>query len=459
MIKLKDFVEKRKERRLRLRVRFKYQIVGDGLKNLTYHAVSVNISASGLLFETKNQIPLDTVLKIELSLLGEPVSIIELEARVVRLERISDTTYAIGIEFIDPPAQDKEEIKSRLERTDIYLLLENIDKKDVSDLHLTFNSPPMVRIFGVIKPLSEQILSGEEITEMVYSLLNSEQLAIFEKVRDFDFAFTLRNGSRFRVSVYQQRGVPEVVFRKIQSFIKAREELGLPEIIHKISLLKDGIIFVSGPSGAGKTTTINAMVDYINKRRGGVILSLEQPIEYVHKNEKAIVKQREVGIDVTSFASGLRAALRQDPDVIVVGESFDAETLEIVVQAAETGHLVITSIHATDTVQTFERIISLFPAEQRRLLCNRLSQCFRASINQRLLMKKDGTGRVVATEVCVANTAIRRLIYTEDFVQIPSVVQTGSKANMHLMEDSITRLFEEGKISSEVYDMHIKKRT
>jgi len=289
---------------------------------------------------------------------------------------------------------------------------------------------------------------------MIFSILSEEQKKIFEMNKEMDFAFSPFKNSRFRVSVYQQRGAIEVVFRNILPDIKTREELGLPEVIDELALSKNGIIFLSGSTGSGKTTTITCMVDAINKQRNCVILMLEKPIEYMHTNIKSIVKQREVGVDVPSFASGLKASLRQDPDVIVVGEVLDSDTIETALQAAETGHLVITSIHATDIVQVFDRILSLFPAAQRDFICTRLANSFRAIINQKLLPHKSGIGRVVATEVCVANTATKRTIRNKDFIQLTSIMQTGTKYNMHLMSDSVTRLFEKGLIDSEAYETY-----
>jgi twitching motility protein PilT len=199
------------------------------------------------------------------------------------------------------------------------------------------------------------------------------------------------------------------------------------------------------------------MIDTINRERGGVVLSLEKPIEYIHKNIKALVKQREVGTDVASFAVGLKAALRQDSDVIVVGEVLDSDTIETALQAAETGHLVITSIHATDTLQVFDRIISFFPTQQREFILHRLSHTLRAVINQRLLVHKNGIGRVLATEVCVVTTAVKRVIRNGDFVQLPLIMQTGAQYKMQLLQDCIDHLFGESLISAETYGVYSKK--
>jgi len=292
---------------------------------------------------------------------------------------------------------------------------------------------------------------------MIYSILSDEQKRSFEANKDLDLSFSPTVNSRFRVSIYQQRGSTEVVFRNILPSIKSRPELGLPDIIDDLCQLKDGLIIIGGTTGSGKTTTITTMIDIINKARGGVILSLEKPIEYLHKNIKGIVKQREVGSDVPSFASGLKAALRQDPDVIVVGEMLEPDSIETTLQAAETGHLVVTSLHATDTVQAFDRMISFFPLDQRNFIYSRLSHSLKAVITQKLLPHKSGIGRVIATEVCVVNTAVARVIRSGDFTQLPSIIQTGSQYKMQPMQVSIDRLFAQNMIDADTYELYRKK--
>jgi len=449
--------ERRQEPRLLLQVRFKYRILPSEDLGLMQEASTKNISASGLLFENSKQIPVDTELEIVLHIPGTPPKILKLQGKVIRIERLPSFNFDIGISFFVISEEQKEEIARRIERMNIIKLLEKINRKEISDLHLTVNSPPMARYYGEIKPLDSEPLSAEEIKQMIYSLLSEEQKKQFEFQKDLDFAFSPSLDSRYRVSIYQQRGITEVVFRNIMPNIKSREDLGLPDIVEDLCQLKDGIVIIGGTTGSGKTTTISTMIDIINRNKSGVILSLEKPIEYLHKNMKGIVKQREVGTDVPSFAAGLKAALRQDPDVIVVGEVLDADTIETVLQAAETGHLVITSMHAADSVQAFDRIISLFPLDQRSFIYSRLSHSLKAIIIQGLLPHKNGLGRVLSTEVCIVNTAIRRIIHGGDFTQLHSVVQTGSKYKMHLMQDSIDKLFEYGLISAETYEMYAKK--
>lgn len=451
--------ERRTSSRLPVNLRFRYKIINppDPALGIVHNALTKNLSSNAILFESPTQIPIDTQLEVSLSMPGAQAKTIETTARVARIEKVSASLYDIVIVFENLAVQDQEEIKNRIDRLSIMKILEQINKKEISDLHLTVNSPPMMRDCGVIKPLDNVPLSAEEIQQMVYSILNEEQRQIFDKNKDLDFAFSPFPETRYRVSIYQQRGVTEVVFRNISPVIKSRKELGLPEIIDELCQLRDGIIFISGPTGSGKTTTITTMIDTINRERGGVVLSLEKPIEYIHKNIKALVKQREVGTDVASFAVGLKAALRQDSDVIVVGEVLDSDTIETALQAAETGHLVITSIHATDTLQVFDRIISFFPTQQREFILHRLSHTLRAVINQRLLVHKNGIGRVLATEVCVVTTAVKRVIRNGDFVQLPLIMQTGAQYKMQLLQDCIDHLFGESLISAETYGVYSKK--
>lgn len=448
--------ERRSGRRLRIQIRFKYRALDASVGTDTMQdALTKNIGISGLFFECTKQIPIDAKLKIILELPGAPAASIEIEGKVARIEKLlSLSGFDIGINFVNLSQDAKEQLKMRIERMDILMLLERINKQETSDLHLTTNSPPMVRRYGELKPLDNQPLSDEEIRHMVYSILSEEQKKRFEAEKDLDFAFTPSSDVRYRVSLYQQRGKAEIVFRNILPSIKSREELGLPDIIEDLCQLRDGIVIIGGTTGSGKTTTITTMIDIINRNRGGVILSLEKPIEYLHTNIQGIVKQREVGVDVPSFAHGLKASLRQDADVIVVGELLDSDSVATALDASETGHLVITSLHVTDTVQVFDRLITFFPLEQRHFIYTRLFHCLKAVVIQSLLPHVSGNGRVVATEVCVVNTAVRSIIRSGDFSQLPSVIQTGSKYKMHLMHHSIDRLFEQGLISADTYEMY-----
>ncbi|MFC1657957.1 PilT/PilU family type 4a pilus ATPase [Candidatus Omnitrophota bacterium] len=454
--------ERRGSYRIPVSIKFSYQILSAATgTELRHLALTKNMSAKGLLFESQEEMSIGTRLKLFVDLLGKPSRTIELEAEVARVERLLDSGYFdIGVFFINTPAAVAEDLKIRVERMDVLSLLSMAVEKQASDLHLTTNSPPMMRLHGVIKPLELQAgpLSSEEIEQMVYSVLSDSQKKRFREQKDLDFAFVSEQNLRYRVSVYQQRGNVEVVFRIIPSTIKNIEELGLPQVVESLCRLTNGIVIIAGSTGSGKTTTITTMIDIINKTKGGVILSLEKPIEYTHKNIKGIVKQREVGFDVPSFAAGLTAGLRQDPDVIVVGEIIDCDTLETALNAAETGHLVISSIHAANTVQVLDRLISLFPLEQQVFISGRLSHCLKAIITQALLPHKNGYERVLAAEVCTSNYAVMRVIYDRNFSQLSSILQSGASQGMQLMQSSVDKIFEQGLITGETYEIYSKKR-
>lgn len=449
--------EQRRAPRLPIEINFTYTIINppEDLRAV-HHAVTKNISSAGLVFESDNQLPIDTELKLVINIPGLTNKSFDFIGSVARIEKLFPSfKFDIGVSFTKISPEQKEELKNRIDSLDILKLLSKINKREISDLHLTVDSPPMVRSYGKLIPLSERAFSAEEIKQMLYAILSPEQKKHFEAHRDLDFAFSLSSDIRCRVSIFQQRGKIEAVFRNIVPI--NIEELGLPDIVEELCSLKEGIVIIAGTTGSGKTTTITAMIDIINKRRGAVILSLEKPIEYIHKNVKGIVKQREIGVDVSSFGTGLKAALRQDPDVVVVGEVLDMDTLEATLQAAETGHLVVTSLHATDSVQVFDRIISFFPPEQRVFIYARLSHSLKAIIVQNLLLRSDGFGRILATEVCLVNTAVRRIIASGNLTELPSVIQTGRQYKMHLIQDSVEQLFNQGLIGGETYEVYAKK--
>lgn len=455
-------IEGRRAVRYHIGIKFSYEIINlVGVFGAKHNTLTKDISNTGLLFENKEQIPIGTKLTLVLSLSGLPPKLINLKGEVVRIEKLlSSGIYDVGVSFLEMTPSVKEEINKRIERMDILKLLKRASQEQASDLHLTSNSPPMLRVFGKIRPIKldeEPLLSGE-IKQMVYSILSEVQKQKFENEKDLNFVFTLGTDLRYRVSVYQQRGNVEVVFRVIPSKIESREELGLPPVIDDLCKLTDGIVIIAGTTGSGKTTTISAMIDIINRTKGGVIISLEKPIEYIHTNVKGIVKQREVGFDVPSFAAGLIAGLKQDPDVIMVGEVVDPDTIETALNAAETGHLVISSIHAADTMQVLDRIISLFPVEQQIFIASRLSHCLKAIITQVLLPHKNGLERVLVTEVCVANYAVKRIIHDKNFIQLNSTIQSNAKLGMHLLQTSIDKIYEQDLISGETYEMYSKKR-
>ena len=327
------------------------------------------------------------------------------------------------------------------------LLAEMLDM-GASDLHLTAGSPPQVRVDGSLRKLDGfGRLMPPELRTMVYSILTSQQREQLEERLELDCSHSLAGRARFRVNVYQQRGSVGAVLRAIPNSIKTLEELGMPPVVKELAMLSRGLVLVTGATGAGKTTTLAAMIDVINSTRQVHIMTIEDPIEFMHPHRKAIVNQREVGTDTRSFASALRHALRQDPDVILVGELRDLETIETAITAAETGHLVLGTLHTQDAPQTIERIIDVFPPNQQVQVRVQLSGSIQGVVSQVLIPAANSSGRVAGVEVMVATPAIRNLIREGKVHQIRSAMQAGARHGMQTMDQSLARLVRNGRIT------------
>ena len=328
------------------------------------------------------------------------------------------------------------------------LLLLCIEKK-ASDLHLTEKEPPILRIDGRLWRTKHEVLNKEDLKRLIYSILSNPQKEIFERDLELDFSLALPGLDRFRVNVHLQKGSVEAAFRRIPLTIPTIEELKLPPIVIDLARKPNGLVLVTGPTGMGKTTTLAAMIGLINNERECLIISIEDPIEFVPRNKKSIIKQREVYADTRSFAAALRHALRQDPNVIVVGEMRDLETISTTLTAAETGHLVLATLHTPDAPQTIQRIIDVFPADQQRQIKLQLADCLQGIVSQLLLPHADGKSRVLATEVMIATVGIRNLIREQEIEQMPTMMQTGAQYGMKTMDKSLKELHESGFISLE----------
>jgi twitching motility protein PilT len=322
-------------------------------------------------------------------------------------------------------------------------------KSKASDLHLTENTPPILRIDGKLTVTKREELDRETLKKMIYSVLNDTQKERFERELELDLSLSLPGIDRFRVNVHVQKGSVEAAFRRIPLLIPSLEELGLPKIVSVLGRRPNGLVLVTGPTGVGKTTTLAAMVDLINNEKEYMIICIEDPIEYIHINKKSVIKQREVFVDTKSFADALKHTLRQDPDVIVVGEMRDLETISTALTAAETGHLVLATLHTPDAPQTIERIIDVFPPYQQQQVKLQLADCLQGVVSQLLLPRATGQGRVVATEVMVATPGIRNLIREQEVEQIPTLMQTGKQFGMKLMDTSLKELYQQGLITEE----------
>jgi len=335
---------------------------------------------------------------------------------------------------------------------DIIELLKKAHAMNASDLHIKVGSPPVLRIDGELNPLtSESRFSPEDVVKVVYSVLTNEQKEIFKREKDIDFAYGVPRVGRFRCNVFIQRGSLGIVFRVIPMRIPTIEELHLPDIIKKISMEQRGLILVTGTTGSGKTTTLASMIDLINTNRTAHILTIEDPIEYTHRDKRSIVNQREIGSDTDSFSKSLRQALRQDPDVILVGEMRDFETIQTALVAAETGHLVLSTLHTTDATETVNRIIAVFPPYQHKQVRMQLASVLKAIISMRLIPKADGNGRVPAVEVLIATVMIKDCILDPDKTKmIPDVIAQGTlHYGMQTFDQSLFHLFKSGLITYE----------
>jgi twitching motility protein PilT len=315
-----------------------------------------------------------------------------------------------------------------------------------SDLHLTAGSPPMFRIDGKLVPMSADKLGADQILKLGYSVMNEQQKKIFEQKKEVDFSFGVQNLARFRANVFLQRGCSACVLRQIPYLIQPLEKLGLPPMVGKLAEKPNGLVLVTGPTGSGKSTTLAAMIDKINLELEGHILTVEDPIEFVHQHKKCIVNQREVHQDTDTFASALRVALRQDPDVVLIGEMRDLETIQAALSIAETGHLTLATLHTNSAAKSVNRIIDVFPSEQKSTIRAQLAMVLEGVVSQALLPRIGG-GRIVSTEIMIANTAVRSLIRDDKVHQLQGIIEIGQKYGMQTMNQDLARLYHKGLIS------------
>lgn len=328
-------------------------------------------------------------------------------------------------------------------------LLQKTYEYNASDLHITVGTPPVYRIHGQLERFGDSELTAEEIIDMVNAIIPDNKLEEYRSKGDADFNYAFNENFRFRVNAYHQRNAPALAFRLIPTKIPTIESLGMPKVLYDLADKPQGLVLVTGPTGSGKSSTLAAMIHQINETKAKHIITLEDPIEFIHQHNQSIVNQREIGIDAKDFATGLRAALRQDPDVILVGEMRDLETISTAITAAETGHLVFGTLHTSSAPTTIDRIIDVFPPHQQNQIRNQLANVLQGVISQRLFVRKDRSGRVAATEILVAVPSVTNLIRNEKIHQIQNIMQTSRALGMHTLQHSIQELLSRGIVSFE----------
>jgi twitching motility protein PilT len=443
--------ERRVAHRVYIKVPLSYEILDpadNALKTKT--VMTGNISESGIYFETEEPPPLKVEIKASFKL-PKSDNTIRVTLKVMRIETTgTEKLFGIGSTFVDLPAKDLEDIKRMTDRLNIGKLLELTIQKGASDLHLLADQLPVIRVQGDLETVDIGKLSSEDIPTLIYSFMNKQQIRRFEQTKELDFGLQYDMRNRFRVNLHMQRGFMEATFRLITTRIFSFEELNIPEAVKDLARLKEGLVLIAGPTGSGKSTTMAAMVELINEERKVVVITLERPIEYVFINKKSIIKQREIGVDTSSFSVALQSSLRQDPNVIVVGELEDTETVKTALIAAEAGYLVIASFHAPNTIHAIDRLVNVFPPENRKQVLSQVSNCLRGIVTQLLVPTTDRKTRVLATEILISNDAVKRVIRNDDLIQIPTIIQTGSAYKMLSMSESIRRYVEKGIVDREM---------
>ncbi|MDO5073988.1 twitching motility/pilus retraction protein [Neisseria animaloris] len=322
-------------------------------------------------------------------------------------------------------------------------------KNKASDLHLSSDLPPMIRVHGDVRRINLPEMGSDEVGNMITSVMNDYQRKVYQQNLEVDFSFELPNVARFRVNAFTTNRGPAAVFRTIPSNVLTLEDLKAPRIFQKIADNPRGLVLVTGPTGSGKSTTLAAMINYINDTQPAHILTIEDPIEFVHESRKSLINQRELHQHTHSFANALKSALREDPDVILVGEMRDPETIGLALTAAETGHLVFGTLHTTGAAKTVDRIVDVFPAGEKEMVRSMLSESLRAVISQTLLKTRDGNSRVAAHEILVSTAAVRNLIRENKIAQINSALQTGQAHGMQTLDQALQNLVRQGVISPE----------
>ncbi len=411
-----------------------------------------DINAYGLLFSTSVRPEVGERLLLFLDNLPGDRQSRAITARIIRAEIDEpNKNYLVGVKFIDLTEEMRTAIERALERTDIMALLRQAAELGASDLHLCAERPPMMRLRSALQPLREEAFSGLDVRDMIYTLLDDKHLRVFEQELELNFSLPVHPRWRWRVNVHSQRGNVEASFRQIDPLVRTIRELNLPKVCHDFADMRDGLVLITGATGSGKTTAAAAMIEHINASRPAVIITMENPIEYSYPFKQSVIKQREIGLDTRSYAVALREAMRQDPDVIFIGEVRDEETMQAAMEAAQTGHLVIATFSSSGCISAIHRLYQFFHGINQTELQIQLANCLRGILALRLFPRSSQNGVIPATEVLNCTTGIANMIRSGSTSQIKSAIQTGGNYGMHSLESSIDKLFQAGEISKETY--------
>lgn len=449
MVAKKDFKERRKTERIRTKVPVSI-INGETGIDMETAAYTLDVSEGGIALKTDEKLPLGTALDLNVCLPSE-IEPVKFKGTVSRLCRMTDENgYFHGIQFNEPDDLEHNRLKKYIDLIDICKLIKDTLKNGGSDLHLMSGRVPYMRVQGNLLELNDQIIEEQVLEQLVLGMLTTNQAKDLEKNRGIDFSFPRLEDCHCRANAYYEMGHIALSVRLIPNKISSMKELGLPKMLESIALKRKGLIIVTGPSNSGKSTTLAALLDHINTNRAAKIITIEDPVEYVHEYKKSIIVQREIGSDTHCFATALRSALRQDPDVIMVGELRDKESINMAITAAETGHLVLTTLHTSDTVEAISRILDAYPGDQQDQVRCQLGDCLTAIIGQHLVPAKTGNVRVLATEILLPTDAIRNMIRSGSNNSIRLAVEMGSKFGMYTMDQDLMRLVKDKEVAEEV---------